>query len=203
VIVTGVVSAASFQPGRLGVGSLATVFGSNLSGKAVQVTFDGISATLVYLGEKQINLQIPPGLGSKTSAQMVVTVDGVKSDPKTVDLAPLSPAIFQPGILNQSGLVNEPTRPVVAGNIVQIFMTGLTPPPGWKVTVKLHDVWIDPPIYAGPPGDPSLASLGMQQVNVRVPDHLQAMTTEVLVCTSSPASSEQVCSLPVPINVRR
>jgi hypothetical protein len=47
------------------------------------------------------------------------------------------------------------------------------------------------------------AALGMQRVNVRVPDYLQAMTTEVLVCASSPATGEQVCSLPVPISVRR
>ena len=129
MVVTDVVSSASLRAGRLGVGSLATLRGSRLGGKAVQVTFDDIPAPLLYVDEKQIDLQIPPELGSRASAKMIVTVDGVKSDPFIVELAPLSPEIFPSRTLNQDNTVNQPASPAKAGEVVQMFLTGLTPPP--------------------------------------------------------------------------
>ena len=49
------------------------------SGKEVSLSFDGIPAKLLYVRERQINLQIAPELGAKTSTQMLVTADGRSS----------------------------------------------------------------------------------------------------------------------------
>src|ERR1039457_2306280 len=83
VVVSQVLNAATLQVAPLVPGSLATLMGSHLSGKSVAVTFDGTPATLIYSSDTQINLQVPSSLGSKTSASLVVTVDGVSSTPLT------------------------------------------------------------------------------------------------------------------------
>ena len=197
MVVTGVVNAASLLPGPLAPGALATLFGSNLSGKNVSVTLDGMAARLLYAGDKQINLQIPLELGPRSSTQMVVTVDGYKSAPVTLPLAVSCPGIFKNGILNQNNTLNSESTPAPVGSVVQIFTTGLTPPGGWRTTVKIHDRWIDAPDYAGPA--PGL--MGVQQVNITIPADLPAMTTEVLVCASNRSSAEQICSWPVKITL--
>ncbi len=195
--VIAVVSAASFTEGPQAPGSIVSLFGSNFSGKDVSVTFDGIPAKLFYIGAGQINLQIPPELGARTSAQVVVTVDGNKSQAQTVALTPVNPAIFTPGIINQDYSLNSPSAPALVGSIVQIFLTGLTPPSDWKITAKLHDRQLDAPDYAGPA--PGL--IGIQQVNLTVPADLPAMTTDVLVCASTPSGDQRVCSPPVNITL--
>ena len=55
--------------------------GSHLAGKSVTVTFDGSPATILYSSDTQINLQVPAAVASKTSSNLVVTVDGVASAP--------------------------------------------------------------------------------------------------------------------------
>jgi uncharacterized protein (TIGR03437 family) len=76
-----------------------------------------------------------------------------------------------------------------------MYTTGLMPPEGGRVEVKLHDVVITDLDYAGPA--PGIA--GVQQVNVRIPEYLPAMTTEVLVCNSN---GHKVCSAPMKIHLR-
>jgi uncharacterized protein (TIGR03437 family) len=63
-------------------------------------TFDGSPANLLYTSDSQINLQVSD-LGSKTSANLVVTVDGTSSVGLIVPLAPAWPSVFANGILNQ------------------------------------------------------------------------------------------------------
>src|ERR1019366_8719057 len=99
VTVNSVVNAATFAVTPLVPGSLGTLLGANLSGKLVSVTFDGSAATLLYVGATQINLQVPASLGSKTSATLLVTVDGSSSAPQVVALASVWPAIFAGGVL--------------------------------------------------------------------------------------------------------
>ena len=109
------VNAATFAATPLVPGSLGTIKGSNLAGQSVAVTFDGLAAVLLYTSASQINLQVPAGLGAKTSATMVVTVDGSASAPQTVTLAPAGPSIFTGGVLNQDYSANAratPPRPV-------------------------------------------------------------------------------------------
>ena len=144
-------------------------------------------------GETQINLRVPEGLGTKASAQVVVTVDGSSSPAMTVPVATVAPAIFANGILNENGSGNNATSGARVSSIVQIFLTGL-PANAGTVLVKIHDREDLVPVYAGAaPGLP-----GVQQVNVAVPGDLPAMMTEVLICGLD-AAGGKVCSAPAPL----
>lgn len=191
-----VAHSATYEPSPLAPGSIAMVKGSRLAGQAVSASFDGLPSTLFYTSEEQINLLVPAELGSRTSAQLVVTVDGVASDPVTVPLAEVSPGIFPGGILNQDGSLNSAANPAETGSIVAIFATGLPTAEG-AITAKIHDREITVPEYAGPA--PTLT--GVQQVNIRVPADLPPMTTEVLVCGKNSAG-QNVCSPPAKITLR-
>ena len=195
--VTSISNGANFLAGPVVSGSIATIKGTKLSGKDVSVTFDGVAARILYTSDTQINVQVPDGMGTKTSSQVVVTVDGVSSPAMTVPLARVAPAIFANGILNQNGSPNNATNGAPVGTILQIFLTGLGSPSG-TVLVKIHDREDLVPIYAdAAPGLP-----GVQQVNVKVPDDLPAMMSEVVICGLN-ASGAKVCSAPAPLALTR
>jgi uncharacterized protein (TIGR03437 family) len=196
VVVTSILNAASLEPGPMAPGALIALKGTKLAGQNVSVTFDGVPAVLLYVSESQINLQVPPELASKTSAQLVVTVDGEKSAPQTVALAPVSPAVFNPGILNQDNTVNSVSNSAAAGSTIQIFATGVIPVSGGAVSVRINDREIFAPPYAG--AAPGLT--GVQQVNVVAPLDLGAMTTDLRLCALNPAGA--VCSPPVKITLK-
>jgi uncharacterized protein (TIGR03437 family) len=187
VTVTSVVNAASLLVAPLVPGSLATVMGSNLAGASVSVTFDGAPATLLYTSATQINLQVPASLdASKTSASLVVTVDGVSSNAFAVALAPAGPAVFNGGVLNQDNTPNAPASAAKAGTVLQIFATGI--PAGALVTVQIGGQGGLVPLYAGQA--PSLT--GVQQVNVAVPGGLASGAASLEICAL--AQSKQFCS---------
>ena len=186
ISVTSVVNAATFAQTPAVAGSLATVMGRNLAGKAVAVTFDGIPAALLYTSATQINLQVPGSLASKTSAGMVVTVDGAASAAVTVALAPAWPSIFTPGVLNQDNSVNAPDSPAQPGTILQIYATGI--PEGAAVWASVGGADRQAPVYAGPA--PGIA--GVQQVNVRIPAGVTGPAAPLYVCAM--ANGQQYCS---------
>jgi uncharacterized protein (TIGR03437 family) len=193
-MISSIGNAATFQ-GALVPGSLATIKGANLQGTNVTLTFNGTAAKLLFTTSDQINFEVPATLTGAT-AQMVATVNGVSSSPITVNLAPASPGIFVPGILNQNFTVNSASNPAPAGSFVQIYATGLLPANGTgQVEAKLHDLIMTSLPYAGPaPGIP-----GVQQVNLQIPPYYPTMTTEVLLCTT--AGGVKACSPPVKISV--
>jgi len=194
VTVNSVVNAATFEVTPLVPGSLGTLLGANLSGKLVSVTFDGSAATLLYVGATQINLQVPASLGSKTSATLVVTVDGSSSAPQTVALAPVWPAIFAGGVLNQDYTGNTAATPAKAGSVLQIFATGI--PASATVSVQIAGRKNLIPPYAG--AAPGLT--GVQQVNVMIPADLGAGATQLTVCAT--AGSQQACSAAYPVVIQ-
>ena len=193
VIVSQVLNAATLQVAPLVPGSLATLMGSHLSGKSVAVTFDGIPATLIYSGDTQINLQVPSALGSKDSASLVVTVDGVSSTPLTIPLAPAWPAVFPHGVLNQDNQENTPSTAAKSGDILQIFATGI--PKLATVSVQIGDHKDLVPLYAGE----APTAPGVQQVNVAVPAGVTGLLT-VEVCATT--GGQQYCSPAYPITVQ-
>ncbi len=196
--VTAVLQAATFASGWMVPGSLATLFGARLAGKSVSVTFNGIAATLLYTSATQINLQVPAALLGQSSAQMTVTVDGLSSQPQTVRLSPMSPGIFANGILNQDNSVNSATNPAAGGSLIQVFATGLPPSNVGRITAKIHDVWITAPDFAGPA--PGL--IGVQQVNLRVPQGWPPMTTTVVLCATAVSGIAEACSPEAPLMVQ-
>jgi len=194
VTVSAVINAATFAATPLVAGSLGTIKGSNLAGQVVVVTFDAVPALLLYDSPSQINLWVPAGLVGRTSAIMVVTVDGSASTPQTVALAPAGPSIFAGGVLNQDYSANGAGNAAAAGSILQIFATGI--PPGATVAAQIGDRQNLVPLYAGPA--PTLT--GVQQVNVAVPDGLAAGSVPLILCAT--VAGQPYCSAGYSLFVR-
>jgi uncharacterized protein (TIGR03437 family) len=187
--VNAVLHAATFRSGALVPGSLATLMGLRFGGTAVAVTFDSYTATLLYTGDKQINLEVPAALASKSTSIMTVTVDGRSSTPRMVNLTLMSPGIFANGILNQDNSRNSTSNPASGGSVIQIFATGLPSSDIGTITARIHDTWITTPEYAGPA--PGL--IGVQQVNLRLPEGWPAMTTSVALCATRNTNGVRTC----------
>lgn len=191
--VVSVVNAASFVTAPVVPSSLTTVIGSNLLGNSqVFVTFDTFTAVILYNDGSQINVAVPTGITGRSTAQLVVTVDGVSSVPKLVQVAAFSPAIFSRGILNTDYSVNDASHRAAGGSVIQIFLTGAS---GLgSITAHLHTQDVFTPYYAGlAPG-----LLGVQQVNLAIPTGLGTIATEVYVCGTD-TSGNKSCSVPMQV----
>ena len=179
-------------------GSLATITGSGFSGNSVGVTFDGVLAKLLSVGAERIDLQVPASLTAKTSARLEVSVDGSTSAPLVASIAEVAPAIFANGVLNSDNTVNSAANGAARGSTLQIFATGLLAPAPGAVVVKLHDRFLTP-VWSGRVA----GYVGLDQVNVAIPEDLPAMTTEVVVCGFAAANSNQpVCSSPANVTLQ-
>jgi len=148
----GVVNAASFVA-PVAPGSLVSIFGSNLAPQTAQaatiplptslagvsVTFNGLSAPLVYAAAGQINAQIPFEVASSSSVTVVVNNNGVLSAPQTVDVSPYAPGVFALAgyavAIHSDGSLAAPagsipqvaSSPAVPGETLEILATGLGP----------------------------------------------------------------------------
>ena len=188
------VNAATFATGPLTPGSLATLGGAQFSGKNVSVTFNGLSAQVLFSNATQINLLVPSSLGSATSAQVVVTVDGTASAPLTVNLAPFAPGIFANGVLNQDYSLNSAKQPAAPGSVIQVYATGLSGT--GVITAKIGSQVVTQPYYAGPA--PGFA--GLQQVDLILPADLTGNSVNVSVC-GGPTAANVVCSPSVAVAI--
>jgi len=94
--------------------------------------------------------------------------------------------VFAHGVLNQDNSQNSATAPAKAGDILQIFATGI--PKGVVVSAQIGDQKNLAPVYAG--DAPTVP--GVQQVNVAVPDGVGAAASLILCAT--PAGGQQYCS---------
>ena len=193
-IVASVVNSATFAPGALAPGSIATLMGSRFSGASLAVSFDGLPGQILFSNDTQINVLVPMALQSKTSTQLVVQANGIPSAPQTVSLTPFAPGIFKGGILNQDNSVNSPNNPAQPGSVIQIFATGLSGT--GVITARIGDQVINQPYYGGAaPGLP-----GVQQVDLILPSDLTDGTVAVSVCGGL-TTELVVCSPPVQVNV--
>lgn len=129
----GVLNGASLTSGPLAPGEIFTLIGSNIgASKTTQVSFDGIAATLFYIGTSQINGMAPYELAGRAVTQMEITGPSGAVSELAVPVAAASPAIFtldasgvgQGAILNQDLAVNSPTNPASRGAIVVLYATG-------------------------------------------------------------------------------
>ena len=121
-----------------------TVASASAGGRKNQT--GGVLAPLLFVTSNQINLQVPWEVDTTQGpVTVVVTVDGVSSDPVEVQLSPPAPGIFTfdfgPGraiaINNADGTVAQPigslagagitTKPAAAGDVLVILATGLGP----------------------------------------------------------------------------
>jgi uncharacterized protein (TIGR03437 family) len=181
-----VVNAASFIDGSVAPGELVTIFGSNFGTTTTQtrVLFNGISATLLYVGNDQLSAIVPNGVANQTEAQVVVERNGVPSGTLTIPVAASAPGLFtasaagtgQVAALNEDLSMNAASNPAAQDSIVALFGTGAgSPVSSLSVTVDGRAAKV---LYAGPTGD-SLA--GVIQVNVQLPDGIHSGAVPVVL----------------------
>jgi uncharacterized protein (TIGR03437 family) len=192
VKITGVTNAASYSTGALAPGSYAALFGTNMGGSNVSVTFNGFAATIVYSSATQINLIVPTALGFAPAADVVVTADAGKSDSVKVAIQPNAPGVFNPGIVNfANGSTNAVTAPAARGDFILVFATGLATPVTGPVTVNIGSQSNLVPQFAGAQG----TFPGLQQINIAVPTTLPATPNPVPLSICIPGLDKlPVCS---------
>ena len=163
--------------------------------------FDGVAAPMIYSSALQVSCVAPFGLAGKTSTQIQVEYNGVRSNIVAVPVQAASPGIFtldasgrgQGAILNQDNSVNSASNPATGGSIIVIYATGAgqtnpdsvdgritgaqLPLPRLPVTVSIGGVDAQV-LYAG--AAPGLVS-GVLQVNARIPAGLAATSATVKI----------------------
>ncbi|MEX2263208.1 MAG: hypothetical protein WD696_14725 [Bryobacteraceae bacterium] len=200
----GVVNAASFEPGAVAPGSIATLLGSNLAEATaaaitmplptelagVRVSVDGLAAPLFYVSPGQINLQMPWALQGRSTAVLRVH-RGSATLERTVAVARATPGIFVaadgfPAILRASdyALVNVENQ-TARGDYILVYATGLgeldRPAEAGEPAGLPAPTLVQFPIVriGGQAVEVAWAGLapgfaGLYQVNVRVPESIQS-----------------------------
>jgi uncharacterized protein (TIGR03437 family) len=199
VTIQAVGNAASFQYGTVALGSYAVIFGLNLmSSTPPVVTFNGVSATVVYSSATQINVLVPTNLTNTISDVIVNAGGGMISSPFRISIGN-APGIFSNGLVNVAdSQVNTAADPVVRGQFLTIYMTGLTLPLSGAVTVNIGSQTNLMPSYAGAQGTFS----GLEQVNVTVPLALPATPNPVPVQVCVAGGAAPVCSNSVNVYIQ-
>jgi uncharacterized protein (TIGR03437 family) len=202
----GVVNAAT-QLRPVSPGSIVSIYGTNLSDGTysasrtplpttlgnVEVTFDGTAAPLLYVSSTQINAQMP-WTGQNYTVNVVVTSNGIPSDPQEVWVESFAPGIFQlppakqAAALNLDGTVTAAkgsipgvaSHPAKPGDIIQIWATGFGPvaptcPTGQACGANLSYTIVLPIVLIGNvPASVTFSGLspqfvGINQFNVTIP----------------------------------
>lgn len=137
--VTGIANAASYSTAAIAPGQIATIFGTNLGPKdlnlntaGVRVTFDGAAAQLLYVTATQLGVVTPLALTGKTQTSVQVSYGNQTSAAVAKTVAPTAPGLFtinasgsgQGAIINQSGVINSSAASAPKGSIVAIYLTG-------------------------------------------------------------------------------
>jgi uncharacterized protein (TIGR03437 family) len=203
-----VANAASLSANTISPGELIAIFGVSLGPElaagprltadgtlatslgGVTVLFDGITAPLLYVSERQINAVVPFSVAGKSTTEMRVKTLGGRIYAVTLPVSAAAPAIFTVGaghgaILNSDLTVNSAVNPAARGSYVAIYATGsgvLHPAVGDGTLIPLKN----PPSSAAPigvmiggqtasvayqGGAPGLVA-GVMQINARVPASL-------------------------------
>lgn len=192
VVISKVVNTATLAAAPLVPGSAATLQGSGFRGQTVTVTVGGQPASLIYSDDTLLIFIVPAAL-SGTSADVVVSTDGVESFPMRAVVAPAYPVIFAHAIRNQDWSENTPSSPAPRGSVLQIFGTGI--PAGATVVAQIGSATNLVPLYAGPA--PGIS--GLQQVNVAVPSYVAPGATQLILCAS--VNNQPYCSDTYPLSV--
>ncbi len=216
VRIANVTNGASFRPGYLAPGMIASIFGSQLANEPVEtrIFFNNQTVRAVVLAAtpQQINFIVPYSVADRTSVQMEVRYQNRQTFLGQVNIAPASPGIFTldrsgrggGAILNQDSSVNTPQNPAARGSIVQIFATGegqtdpggqdgrdnTVPAPVPRLPVRVTIGGLEAQLfYSG--GAPGLVA-GVLQVNARVPEGLNAGNQPVMIYVGNWPSQEGV-----------
>ena len=184
---------------------------------STRVLFDGIPSPLIYASASQVSAIVPYALAGRTTTKVLVEYLGRASDPLALAVEDSVPGIFsvdssgkgQGAILNEDFGVNSPTNPAIGGSIVSTYATGegqtdpdgidgnvtgtVLPKPRLPISVKIGGISANV-LYAGAaPG----AVAGVFQVNVKIPDSIQAGTAVPVLLTVGSFTSQPGITLTV------
>jgi uncharacterized protein (TIGR03437 family) len=211
------VNAGSYLGGPVAPGEILSFFGSQVGPAAAQsnggfdsngllpaalggvtVTFDQTPAPLFYVSSGQLNLQVPYEISGKTSTLMTVSYSGSTIASSTLTVAKSAPGIFV--VTNADGSVNGPNAPASVGSVLVIYGTGSGLTSGLvrtgaaapdnstaAATVTINGKPVAP-IFAGL----TSGSVGLNQVNVAIPDGTPSGNTVPLQFSMNGASSQTV-----------
>ena len=143
-----IVGAADFRGGSIAPGSILSVFAEGSAGLVaaqlddegkfpaalggVRVLFDEDPGRMIFSTPGQSNLIAPFSIAGKSTVNVELEIDGLRSPPAQLDVAPTRPQIFsasqqgtgQAALLNQNFSTNGATNPAARGSVIQIFLTG-------------------------------------------------------------------------------
>jgi uncharacterized protein (TIGR03437 family) len=209
--ITSLVSGASFLPSPLAPGEIISLFGHGLGPSdsapmrltagglvdntlaGTRVTIDGTPAPLLYTQAGLVNAVVPFSVAGKSTVQVQIEYQGVRSAPVSFLVADAAPAIFsidgsgrgQGAILDQDTSVNSDLNPADRGSIMVLYASGAglmvpasddgaiagdvlgKPVAAVSVLVDGQDTEI---LYAG--AAPGLVA-GVLQVNFRLPQQIR------------------------------
>ena len=201
-----VVNAASFASGPIAPGEIISIFGAGLGPEtpargvvgpetgrlptaleSVSVLLDGEPSPLLYVGETQINAQVPYEIAGRSSVQLAVSYGSIDSPRATLAVSPACPALFLiPGsrsaiVLNEDGRLNSASQPARLGESVTLFGTGqgeTSPPSGtgqMAPVMSAHRIEEVSVIVGGSAAEVVSAGLapgfaGVFLIQVRIPD---------------------------------
>jgi uncharacterized protein (TIGR03437 family) len=187
-VIGAVVNAASYAAG-VAPGSLATLFGVNLSGTSVLL--NGVDVRPFYASDTQVNFYVPAETPLGESVITVNAPSGLQVS-STINLIAEQPGIFSGAVVHSRTTVSALTTPVSAGEFIEIYCTGLGPT---RISGGLARTTVTPVVSFGAIAvTPSYSGLsgfvGLYQVNVQVPAGLPSGTVPLVITSGSTYSNE-------------
>ena len=168
----------------------------------VSVVVNGVQAPLYYVSASQVNIQIPYEVAGQSQASVSVSYNGTASSAQAVQIAASAPRLY-PGVFNADGSLNSAANPAPVGSIVILFATGAGvtnpqsitgkgaaepyPQPVAPVRVSIggQDAEI---LFAGAAPE----TVGVLQINVRLPAGIAGNTSGVLLMVGDATSQTSV-----------
>src|ERR1035438_6456703 len=141
-VISSVENAASYAAG-VAPGSLATLFGVNLSSASVLLNGAGVQSS--YASDTQVNFYVPAGTPVGAGVVTVNAPSGLQVSSK-INLAAVQPGIFSGAVVHAGTLVSALTTPVHAGDYIEIYCTGLGPT---RISNGLSLTSVTPTVYLG------------------------------------------------------
>ena len=169
---SGVVNAANpTSHAPLAPGSIASLYGTNLSGASI--TIANLPAVIFYVSALQVNFQVPPMTITKPTQFPLQVTQGESFTTIPVMLTPYAPAIFTANgggtgqasaLIANTSTTADPSNPAKKGEFIMLYCTGLGNATTTTTALTLAGATI-PTSYVGPaPG-----FIGLNQVNFQIP----------------------------------
>jgi uncharacterized protein (TIGR03437 family) len=201
--ITAIVNSATLQPGPIGPGEIISIFGTNAGPSTPQtftlttagtvpttlggvtVTFNNVSAPLIYVSATQINAIVPYEVAGQTTVPVEVQFGGMTSAILQANVVATDPGIFslsqggsgQGAILNQDYSVNGASNPAAKGSVIQIFATGegqLVP------AVATGSVTPGAPPFSKPVATPVTVTIGGQTAQIEYAGEAPTLVSGVI-----------------------